>query len=351
VRCAREELPPLGSGWADRWPTVVGIGPAKSGSSSLNGYMSSLPECSNQATKGEPNFFNTNSKVAKGLSWYHYGGESLMNMTLLYEKSPSYSSSTLAPYTIRMFLGERAKLIFTTRDILELHSSLYLYLEVDKAKVSYADYVHHRIAVYEAVTLCHERNLPGLLIPEGDGRPLNLSLRDIHDPTIFDWQSANTLDLALAAACPAHKMPVPKLPQGATDRPFGFGLPVQALRHWAFVFPRSDQLLCLDLHMREERPNYELSRLHDFLNIPAPTEQQQKKFGGPGRHAGQTAFDRVVQSQVPIYGNGSRDIQEEVSQVNAEIIRVSMIDVTCADARWVEALCGSFPRGYESTCE
>ncbi len=129
-------------------PLLLGVGPAKTSSTALFDSLGQHPEialgnvsllghecCGSELYYFSRRFKNTNP--AAGLGAY-FSLDSKPNANWLAEKTPEYSDHFLAPYRVRDTLHSKAlALVFTIRDPVDAHVSLYFYrMQRKKLKAS-----------------------------------------------------------------------------------------------------------------------------------------------------------------------------------------------------------------------
>lgn len=357
VRCARSESADLAS--SRKWPTAIGIGPEKSGSSTLDILMSKVPSVIVGRKKGpndedtfELNWLIRPQNIKLGLANYSEyfivddpGNHEAKKVA--YEKSPQYSSHSVVPYRARSFVKD-LKLVFTTRDMLELDASLYLYLQVDKANVSYDFWVNERIKAFARMMECRRDQFEKLMIPGSDGTKLTIDA--LHDSTHFSWQAASLVESAIFETC--QNGAVSTFPKRSFSVPMANIFLPLSIKRWAHAFP-ADQIHCVDIKERTEDPQTSLDNFFDFVELPrVDLEFSIKKSNNVAEHA-ESPFDRIVQSQLDMasrdgQGTQNKDMAEAiVKRLQQEITNTAKMYVTCEDVEKFHSVCGYRPFGYD----
>ena len=156
-------------------PFVVGIGPAKSGSTAVFRTLASHAhiQIGNAGTRSECCgselyfFLRPFERHNFNLSWerlgeYFAGGLPSQSddsgKRWFGEKTPHYAGHTQVPFLIHAMLPA-ALLVFTYRDSLELDASLYAFRGMPLRGVPYLDWVKGRVAAHQAWTSCRASEL------------------------------------------------------------------------------------------------------------------------------------------------------------------------------------------------
>ncbi|KAJ8603539.1 hypothetical protein CTAYLR_004874 [Chrysophaeum taylorii] len=333
LACGRGELP---SG-SQRWPNVLGIGPAKSGSTALAHLLHSVPRVvtgnKTYATgvwedyPYEVAWLYRPEMVAKGLASYSKYFPPNENAVVFFEKTPKYSAHSLVPYRARTFLSNKLKLVLTTRGLLDLDASLYLYRE---KLVTYREWFEARVRAHEAWADCRERRFR---VITGN----TITIESLHDPDYFDWQAASGAEHDLANVCGA----VASVDANVTRFRDWISeiFVVWSLRRWTLVFPHEQNFLCIDSDSIKANPEMEQSRIFDFVGLP---DQKYVPAAKKVLKATRTPTDRLVDVQ----------IAKGVPEDDVPLLQKALLDwgrarTRCRDVDAFKRVCGYVPSDHD----
>lgn len=343
-RCTRAEVPQLNTPYAPKWPTVLGIGPAKTGSSSLGHRLDTAPTVlvgHNHAGGIELGWLS-NQAVVNGIMGYaaHFNHSQDLSPDLVqaYEKTPSYSGHPLVPYRARAFMSTNLKLLFSTRTLFELDGSLYLFKKANLLNFTYYGWLHARIRSYDNWIECRRRVFEAIMLPASDGTVLKLD--DIYNTTYFSPESTSFIEGEIYKECGTCHDDTP----GSC---FANIMIVNSLKRWIHAFPNRDNILCVDISQRIDDPVGTLQKINSFLGIH--DDSVTPKDGERGNsHADVSTFDRIVESQIELTPERSRkEIEKEVSELRDLLLETGRKYVPCRDIEFFKEVCGYYPLGYD----
>ena len=245
-------------------PFVVGIGPAKSGSTAVFRTLASHPqiELGNAGLRGdccgtELYFFlrplerrSFNASWERLAEYFKSRLEPLRADSILWwgEKTPRYAGHTLVPFFLRAMLPA-ARLVYTSRDSIELDASLYAFRGM-KQRMTHMTWAQGRVAAHTDWRECRAREL----------LQRNLSEDGLYGGEL-GIDAVEKVEASLHARCKQGQFRA----NGTIDA-FKEVLNGWNLRRWSFVFPRS-QLLCVS--MSDHLSNWKdvSARLGRFLGL------------------------------------------------------------------------------------
>lgn len=385
IGCAKAERPDFEVASTKKWTSVIGIGPAKSGTSSIGPII----KASGTVIVGNKNIDDKNGHWQSELTWLsresemreglktlsHYFQQNVTGggntVDAYWEKDPQYFQeyAPYAAYRARTFLGPYLKLVHTSRDLLDLDGSLYLFREAFNAGVSYRTWVETRIAVFESHMQCRNATFSQLIIPSFDGA--KIGIEELQNPDYFSWETASTIEAYLYRACGSGK---PRYVDHVTDSMVGIFL-VPNLRRWMHAFPNRSNIFCMDVaHRIADRPKT-YKRLYTFLGLEGssvfagtednddkhehelteappqprlmlePDVPDSKRLERDGvRHPDKATLDRLIESQEAFEGVAARQVVEKLREMISEL---APRYIRCDDVFWYENVCGYIPTGYE----
>ena len=225
------------------WPTFLGVGAAKSGSTALHELINQHPEVSegNKLNSPEVNWFALSAHL--GLSDYAQYFTRSPSAKAYGEKTPNYAWVHNVAYSARTLLGPNLKLVYSYRDPLEETVSWYLHQFHDDLKVSFAQFLDARLLLDGKMTACLQTHFKAMLVPSSAGSSDWATMDGIHNPAMFDWKTSEQIEHALHNEC--EQPVVSEVAQGR--HLFGFANEFDHytnLRRWVHVFGKK-QLLCV----------------------------------------------------------------------------------------------------------
>jgi len=239
----------------------LGVGPGRSGSTSLIGALRSHPtvvvgdarnhptqKCcfyelyvldnQERAARGQSvyvDFFTPDTKAKRGTHWFG-------------EKTPLYSSHRLVPFRARAMFGPWLKLFLTWREPVEIFTSRYLQLyEEQRANLrnqTFTQWANGQLNNFRHMTKCRQEHLERVSLTE----------RMIYDPS-FPLSETAAVEEYLVRLCGS----MGDGPHAALE---GRGM----FRRWAHVFDKR-QILCVILEDQNTRMNWVFDRLSTHLSI------------------------------------------------------------------------------------
>ena len=336
-----------------RWPNMLGIGPAKSGSTITADMLSWTGKVvlgSMECCRGETQFLVKEELFGKGLSRYRDFFEEITKegVVAYYDKTPSYDTDFLVPFRALAFLGPKLKLIFTMRNPVDLDASQYFHFKVHQAKVLYSDWLRLRMRKYEELATCRS-NAYGRLPRTKDPELRRLdeketSLRDLYNASYYSVAEAGFVEDAIARQCPDAKEHVNML---------GSQLYAANLRRWIRLFPSKDSLFCYSNEdLLRDRLDVK-TRLFDFVGIdPKKFIAADKQFDPPDAnrtlHRLAAATDDILAArQLETTSKNTDDIVDSILTSQQLLVDYLASHTSCSDVRRLEDICGYAP-SYDS---
>lgn len=357
-----------------RWTTLMGIGPAKSGTSTLSEELTradmvgvgdlEYEKTEKHRLQPELQWLASDESVRKGIKdlgsfFLPTKGEAVA----YFEKDPQYETkhAAYAAYRARAFLGPNLKLLHTSRDFVELDGSLYLFRKAHRKGISYADWVDFRIEGFHLRQACRDREFSRLMIPAFDGS--KVSIRDLHNPKAFSRESAGRIETLLYQKCDK-------------DGPFGKSRPsvgiqdymhaifmIEDLKRWVQAFGKKENFHCVDLSARVKNPVAEFVAMYKFIGVDDEDFFEAKRadwMGSSGNTAHhpppdddydehQVMFDRLLQAQID-FVHPEANFTQAILDARKRIRDLGLSQVTCEDLAWYEDICGHPAPGYEGAC-
>lgn len=227
-------------------PFVVGIGPAKSGSTAVFRTLSSHSrvEIGSAGRRGECCFselyffvrpfdrkhHNLSAALLQEYFATPFGGAAGGSVRWFGEKTPRYSGHTLVPFLVRTLLPE-ARLVYTLRSADELDASLYRFRAMHDV-MSYDSWVARRVEAHRAWEDCRAEQLRQI-----GGAALTPPWRLYDGGT--PHAATEAIEALLHGSCGqgAHHA-------NCTLDTFRDVLPGASLRRWAFSFAE-ERILCV----------------------------------------------------------------------------------------------------------
>jgi len=246
----------------NRWPDILGIGPAKSGSTHLSQLvMDEGIAIVGNATLGgrtccgpELYWLLDEKEMSRGRhSYSKYFKTSPDFRTVFFEKTPHYSADMRVPYRARVFLGSQVKLIFTLRPPLALDASLYMHREA-YTKKSYPEWVQERVDAYLGWIKCRKNFMQSTVTEDYHTDHItNSYLNKLLDSTSFDWRTSALIETHMSKHCAKEY-----------DDTLNEALVVNGMRRWLHVYNNPEQWLCITTDMYKQE-NLVLQALRNFV--------------------------------------------------------------------------------------
>ena len=275
LRCQVEE-PSRGSEY------VIGIGPAKTGSSALARVLDTHPDMvvgestrhDHECCGSELYFFVHENDYVKGVGYYREYFEMQSGSALVNEKTPEYSDHPLVPYRVRASLGPDVKLIMTIRDSLEGTASLYMHRRTHNSQKikgarppTFVEWTQHKIELYKKYEECAKKVFGKMWLPQ----PSSKSPRIENWFEATTWQTASMIDHHLYQKCwlPVFRRSGEFDIQMGNDAATHY-LYLTNLRRWKHVFGSSN-VLCV-FHENLTVPSKQsgvFEKVMDFLSLDA----------------------------------------------------------------------------------
>lgn len=350
----------------EHWTNVIGIGPAKSGSTSL----AVLFEETNVISVGNKRKWQgdlTESAFGSELNWFKYDDKiqrGLVNLAkaysesesgLYFEKDPMYQENCalIAAYRARSFLGPKLKLIHTSRNFIDLDGSHYLYMNLFRKGYNYSAWIDARVQALDDFLRCRKGTFDNLIVPTYDGSKVDIS--KLHDAAYFSWEAAMQVDSVIYEKCGSG---APEKPHSAIIRiPMSAIFMVPQLKRWMHAFPNRTNLFCLDVDARIKDPATTYVNLYkflgfknqDFLDERRDIQLERQHSEAKKHHVEESMFDRIVASQSE-FSDNIEVLKQSVSEAQARIVDAAKRFVSCEDVRWYQDTCGYVTPGFEDVC-
>lgn len=204
------------------FPTFIGIGGPKSGSTSM---VLRLSEHLNieigESTRGgqtccgpELYVMINGALEAEGLSTYKkfypdkIGGE----IKQIGEKTPSYSEDPLVPYKVKALLGDDTKVLYTIRDMIDMDVSHYFhskeYGRMDTKDMTYWEWVDRRVNAQSRFLKCRENHFQMMVVPDGAmSKEWFIKLEDLYTTDMLHPKDVQMIENYLTHRCTAGSDP------------------------------------------------------------------------------------------------------------------------------------------------
>lgn len=243
------------------FPTFLGVGGPKSGSTRLIELLSRHPQINvgnsnlgNQTCCGSELYVLTTGTIGEeGVTSYNKfydtkpGDE---NIKALGEKTPTYSNNILAPSRVRAFLGGNTKILYTFRDSVEMDVSHFMHMKrhhPDSVKMTYLEWVERRVNAQRSFISCREDALAKMIVPNSKNEVNWLQLKDLYTSDRMSIDVMETVEGALAQACGSYADPNKR--NNLTDPWFvaipdlGGILHTENMKRWRRIDP--DNFMCV----------------------------------------------------------------------------------------------------------
>ena len=318
------------------WPTFIGIGPAKSGSSSMHravashknvaiGELCTSPgECSPELhaldTVGR-DFLTLNAVTT------YFNVTKLTNnkkVLAVGEKTPHYASSDSAPYIAHALLGPNLRLIYTIREPVEEDLSWYNHRHASGLDVDFPTWVNDRIEFGEAMLSCKRSAVTTFAVPRFNGTENWLQYDDLFDADKISWQDARRLELALASKCN----------QKLLNKNAKFGSILEYnhffnLKRWLHVFGSSNFLCVQDIdQLCNNSMDRVLEKVAVLLGLPLFLPQPEYNFSSTG-------YSRLFNGQMETYKLSEKSINTAVKKLSAAYSRL----MSPSQQKWIREVC------------
>lgn len=278
LKCFSPELPKLPSTDYPLWNSFLGIGPSKTGSSSLFEQLGKHKKVviGNSTAGGrlccysELYYFTKMEDVEKGIIRYKdfYTNADHVNAEAVGEKTPFYFSHPLVPYRARALLSKSLKLILTYRDPVEADISLYFHREMASThKMAYYEWLYPRLDGLKKWVKCREIAFKSLLVQNSTHEKDYFNIRDLHNPNIISWETAQNIEIFLL-----HKCEFPTPTGNVLDGLIYHSdylqerLSVENLKRWVHVFGK-ENMICIKNDDQLTNAQNVLDEVTNFLGV------------------------------------------------------------------------------------
>jgi len=312
-------------------PTFLGIGPGKSGSTSLIKTLMRHPQIAcgmttrNNISTPEVCALLKDPSPMYVDSYAQYFDQSLTGIVASGEKCPRYAATLRVPYAARALLGPRLKLLYTWRDPAELDASLYLHRwrEGIVRNQTYADWSAARRQAHDEWHSCRQAQLQQIW-NGSEKRSSELFLDDDQtDTNHIARQVAGFVEHDIVLQCGGGRSKYEAEPFAALLHPL-------SLRRWAFVFGRK-QLLCVHMLDQMFKPTSTFRKVTDFLNLELFANV---KADGP--LGASTTLARLEAMQQQTFGEQEiPHARRALGKVNASVTKY----VSGEDWKWFHEVC------------
>ena len=243
-------------------PFIMGVGPAKSGSTSLFLNIRKHPsiEIGNATRRGHccgPELYyflnpfkddRNNLTMARLQEYFPTRFDRHAIKVLMWgEKTPLYSDHPLIPFLVHAML-RRPRIIFTTRECAQLDASLFLHrIKHDGYHGSYSSWTAQRLAAYVQFKQCRRNSMLQMGIADDGalyGGGISLS-------------AVESIESELYQQCGMGTVP-------GSGNSFTASLAGRSLMRWSFVFP---SLLCITMITQATSPATTASLLANFTSV------------------------------------------------------------------------------------
>lgn len=185
------------------YPTFLGVGGAKTGSSAFHRLISRHRDVvvGKKNTSTEIGFLvlgkanHTEFKVYASYFPWRSGALAVG------EKTPFYSGYAMAPYSARLYLGSKLKLIYTIREPVSATISLYLFRKLYTKKVDFISWASKSLKEIEEVDACKEKKFKAIEFDFSDSQ--NMRYVDLYNSSLFDWKAVASIEESLEIDCPS----------------------------------------------------------------------------------------------------------------------------------------------------
>ena len=335
----RAEEASLEKGSGKRWPTLLGVGPAKSGSTIVADILEwsgrvvvgKLPCC-----KGETNFLVNRRNFTQGLrkyaDFFEVPAEKVVGY---YDKTPEYAVDYLAPFRGAAFLNpKRVRLIFTMRNHLDMDASQFFHFKVDK---NYNDWVPERIENLKVIEDCRKKTFSSLFSS-------TLSLKDLYDRSIFSVESTLRVEETIQETCGYQRNSRANILRGHFFE--------NLIRRWTHVFPDTDYL-CVANEDLVMNPAHSMKRIYAFVglgDIPVeatgshldPNRTLHKLVKATLRQQQTTNDEEGTTTQASTLFN-DHDIRLNTLATQKKLLDYLTQETSCHDLQLLHDVCGFTP--------
>eukprot|EP01051_Picozoa_sp_SAG22_P006684 SAG22_NODE_445_length_10447_cov_4.063104_2_plen_566_part_00 len=293
------------------FPTFLGIGPAKSGSSALIHTLSRHPaiiightpaQVQNGTGSVELEVLTKHrSEVFKqGRQFYDHffkrkGGSLGESPGAIGEKTPQYAANTLVPYLARALLGPKLKLFYSWRDEVELEASFYVFTSLPRRGLKlddslpllpFARWSELRLQAHIEWKDCRSKAFRGIL-----NAASRAGVEMLHDGSLFSVDDARSAEEEISIRCGEGKNG-----DGNNINPGSGGHKYRNLNHahhhfashlqdnvanlrrWAHVFGEQ-QIKCIRMQDQIDHPKRVRAESADFLEVDSSLMDLEFTYG------------------------------------------------------------------------
>lgn len=343
LKCFNPEAPKLPSHDKALWSSFMGIGPSKTGSSSvfklLEKHKKILIANSIVGGKGccssELYHFTEAKEVDKGIMRYlmFYNNTDHKNIEAAGEKTPFYFSHPLVPYRARAILSKSLKLIFTYRDPVEADISLYFHRAMAaRFKMSYYEWLYPRLEGLKNWLNCRETAFQSLLVENSTNGKDYISIRDLHNQELVTWETAHNIEVFLMEKCAFGTPTGPYLSKAIYPQDYlQERLYIENLKRWVHVFGK-DNILCISNDEQSTNIQNVLDKLIEFLGVNPAGMDGYKPVNYPSHNI----THRLLESQQKL---NSDSVDQMLPAINALREFLDFYE-TKEDRAWFKDVCG-----------
>jgi hypothetical protein len=210
--------PPDGRNESVIYPTFIGVGGPKSGSTSLITSLSLHPHielgksqrggqacCDNELyVLGSNNNIDAFGVTAYNKFFATEPGDT--NIKAFGEKTPIYASHAMVPFKARAFL-HGIKVLFTLRDSIEMDVSHFFHARkhnIEGADLTYLQWVQRRVGAQKKWNSCREKRLAEMIVPNSKHQTNWLQLKDLYTSNRLSVDIVQNIENELSLSCADH---------------------------------------------------------------------------------------------------------------------------------------------------
>ena len=225
------------------------------------------------------------------------------------EKTPYYSGHPLVPYNARYLLGSQVKLIYTIREPVSATISLYLFRQLLDKGVDFVTWASENLKILQTIVSCREENFMKIELDSHEEK--SISLIDIYNSSLFDWQATASIERSLQVKCPT-------LEKHGIDV-FSMYQHLDNMMRWSHAFGKQNLLCIADDQQIFEDPQLLLDQLSSFLNVdqsgwPVPTIPLKKDDFRT--MTTMTIQERLISSQSKLLGVNLEDLRRVLKELH-----------------------------------